>query len=157
MLWSPGDVGWSAFSYAAMLSFVNSKDGQLAPDVLLTQVEARGRSVRLRAMDNADEVRAIMRQMTQVASEASVRRLSFSVYKDGLEICLEADEHGLFRVVPARSVGGLPHERIKRRLDDIRYASTRISSVMSDVIRQIEDDEPRPSSPGTERASGATA
>lgn len=138
LLWSE-DGGWSTCSYATLLAFTKVKAGELAPDVHLCEVDVKGRSVQLKASDSADEVRAVLKQLTSAVSETSVRRMSFDVMKDGVRIVVDVDGHGVYRVVPMRSPGGLSHERIARRFGDARYAAARIRTVMEELVARFEE------------------
>ncbi len=139
LLWDPDEAGWTSCSYATLLAFVRSTNGELAPDVVLSEIDVRGRAIQLKAADSAEDVRAVLREVTKSTSEASVSRLSFEVYRDGTSIVLDADEHGLHRGAPAKSAGGLPHERISRRFGDVRYASGRVREVMMGLVKQLEE------------------
>lgn len=140
VLWGDGG-GWSSCSYATLLAFTRSRGGQLSSDVCLSEVDVKGRSIHLKASDSADEVRHVLKHMTSAVSETSVHRMSFEVLKDGVRIGVDADPHGLYRVSPMRSSGGLPHERIHRRFDDARYAATRVREVMADLVRGVEEEK----------------
>lgn len=141
LLWNETESDWVSCSGATLSAFVSSRSGELAGDVVLTEVDIRGRSIQVKAADNADEVRALMKAVTQTVSETVVRRMCFEVYRDGSPICVHCDAHGLYRGMPVRSVGGLPHERIRRRFDDVLYAAGRIRSVMTDLVQKASEQE----------------
>jgi len=140
LLWSE-DGGWSSCSYATLLAFTKAKAGELAPDVYLCEVDVKGRSVQLKASDSADEVREVLKHLTSAVSETSVRRMAFEVMKDGVRIAVDVDGHGVCRVSPMRSSGGLSHERIARRFGDARYAAARIRAVMEELVAEFEEGE----------------
>jgi hypothetical protein len=141
VLWDEAESGWSSCSYATLLAFLDAKGGELSSDVVLTEIEVRGRSMQLKAGDAADEVRAVLKQVTETASEAAVKRLTFEVYRDGVPIVVDADQQGLFRATPMKSVGGLPHERLRRRFSDVRYAASRVQAVMAELVAKAQAEE----------------
>jgi len=139
MLWSNDGPGWTACSYATLQAFVRSAAGELAPDVALTKVDIRGRSLHVRATQSADDIRSVLQEVARSTSEASIKKLSFEVYIDGTPIVVESDKHGVFRADPLRSAGGLPDERIRRRFGDVRQAAVRLRELMVEKVAELED------------------
>ena len=139
LLWNDG--GWSSCSYATLKEFCSVKAGELAPDVHLSDLHVHGRSIQVKASDGAEDVRKLLSQMTASVSETGVKRLSFEVMRDGVRIEVDADAYGVFRAVPMRSPGGLPHERVRRRFEDVLYAASRIKTVMSEIVARYEEEE----------------
>lgn len=139
MVWDELDLGWTQCSYAALLAFSSSNGGQIAPDILLTHIDIRGSSMQLKTADNNDEVQSIVSKITENVSEAAVKKLSFDVFVNGSAISLDIDEHGLSRCTPMRSMGGLSHERIRRRFSDVTVASSRLGELLSGLVSKVSD------------------
>ena len=142
IVWAPdGDLGWSAASMAVLFAFLESESTNLAPDVMLCKLDARGHSLSCKATDDIETVREVLREFTQNTGSVLIRALSFEVYQGGDSILVEVDRHGVFRVIPSRSRGGLPAERIKRRFDDALCAARRVGEVMKEWHERIVKSE----------------
>lgn len=141
LIWTPGNgLGWSVYSMTSLLAFLEVEAGQIASDVSLTEIDVQGRSMTCKATDSASVVRDVMREFAKSSSDAVVRRLSFEVYKEGNCITLDVDQHGVFRALAPSSVGGLPHERILRRFNDVFFAAQRINSVLNELHSKFEEN-----------------
>jgi hypothetical protein len=140
LLWSDTGFGWTTCSYATLQAFIQSKAGELAPDVVLSSITIKGRSIQVRAADGTDASRAVVKQVAKTSSESAVKTLSFEVQRDGTPILVEVDMDGVFRGEPMKSFGGLPQERIRRRFDDVRYAAARLKELMAELVAQAEEE-----------------
>lgn len=133
VVWS-SDGGWATSSYATLVASTKVRGGRLAPDVFLRGIDVKGTSLHVKASDGVD-IGALLEKMG-ASSETSVRSLSFEILKDGVSVQVDVDAHGVCRVSPMRSAGGLPADRLRRRFSDARSSCGRVRSVMADAVEE---------------------
>lgn len=131
------DMGWSTAGCAVLRALVD-KGSVFAPDVKLLDLDIQGKKISMRSSGAVEMARTMLASVEGEISETSVKRLSFEVYNNGCSTVLDVDSHGLCRGFPARSVGGLPHERIGRRFKDVRTGAGRVKEVMGELVAWAE-------------------
>lgn len=149
--WCSGEApGWSELSTATVLSFCSRPFGsKIEPDVDLQEIDIGGHAIRCKTTETGGnglgivggvDLRSFVEKILRESEGAKVRRLSFEVVQRGEGTFVSVDDVGVCRVQPPPSKGGLPSDRISRRLDDAYAAGLRIGEVMRDLASKIESD-----------------
>jgi hypothetical protein len=137
VLWGQEGAGWASLSLALLQAVQASSGPEILPSIRLEDLDMSLGHLRLRARDlTTEHTRQLLSKALEPGQPATPKLKSFSV---SVQIASEPtllafDEEGLYRAEPPNSAGGLPRERIQRRLDDTHRACARLRSEL-DVLR----------------------
>lgn len=123
LLWDTpgsGSFGWSTLQ-VLLLKLLSEKGPQLSPTLNVTELRAETNGIRiaLSGLDQLDAAKAQLSHLLTQCAEGStlqLKRLIATVKHEGDLVEIAMDQHGLARLRPGRSRGGLLHERLLRRM-----------------------------------------
>lgn len=125
-------VDWYSTTMA-IVEHVIRQGPQLAPGVEVTEMSLKGKKVSVRTTQ-LDETRPMLEALDTAGIDSPLKRFKLTIFRDGHQVLLDVDERGLKRVHPARSRGGLPHEQIRRRFEDVEEVCARVREVFADLV-----------------------
>lgn len=137
VLWSQGEAGWASLSLSFLQAVQTSSGPEVLPSIRLEDLDMSLGHLRLRARDlTTEHTRQLLAKALEPGQPATPKLKSFSVSVQiaSDSVLLAFDEEGLYRAEPPGSTGGLPRERIQRRLDDTYSACSRLRSAL-DLLR----------------------